>query len=55
MDPLADAYRKLNADKGEEIAPEVMAKAVTETRKFLIELALSATGLLVLSASGILA
>jgi hypothetical protein len=41
MDPLASAYQQLDADKGERIDPSVMEVAKTETRKFLIEIALS--------------
>ena len=54
MDPLADAYGQLDADKGEQVDPVIMEKAITDTRKFLIELSLSAVALLTLSTTGVL-
>lgn len=49
MDPLVDEYRKLSpADQG-RINPEVMKKSIHETRVFLVEVALSAVILFVVS------
>lgn len=41
MDPLVEAYQKLDSDKEERIDFSTMEVAKIETRKFLIEIALS--------------
>ena len=49
MDPLVDEYKKLELkDKG-RIDPEVMQKSVYETRIFLVEVAVSAVSLFLIS------
>ena len=49
MDPLVDEYRKLGPKDQGKINPEVMKKSVHETRIFLVEVALSAVLLFVVS------
>ena len=49
MDPLADRYNRLNVKAGEEIEPLVMNKAIIETRRFLIKIAVSAFTLFAVS------
>ena len=49
MDPLVDAYQSLDLEKKERILPSVKETAVIETRKFLVEIALSAILLFSLS------
>lgn len=54
MDPLVDAYQSLDLEKKEKIIPAVKETAVTETRKFLIEIGLSAILLFSLSVTKII-
>jgi len=49
MDPLVEAYAKLDSSKGEVVEAAIMEKSVVETRKFLIEIGLSSLLLLGLS------
>ena len=49
MDPLVEAYSRLDAEKGERIDPVVMETAITHTRRFLVEVGLSSMTLLALS------
>lgn len=54
MDPLVEAYQKLDISKHERVDQQAMEIAKTETRKFLIEIALSAFLLFVLSTINII-
>ena len=49
MDPLAEAYGKLTLNENGKIDPEVIEKSVTQTRKFLIDIALASILLMLFS------
>lgn len=49
MDPLAEAYGRLNLSENRKIDPEVIEKAITQTRKFLIDIALASILLMLFS------
>lgn len=49
MDPLNEAYTKLTIEDKGKIDPAVKEKAITDTRAFLVEVAIASVILLIIS------